>query len=96
MQHEDTLLSGEVFAEYHPVIAAPRALADDARFTPVKGEERNAVQKRVLVPLSDVVEHGETWRQTYGAVVRVPRLASVTHGKKNVLLSVIGELCFRE
>lgn len=43
MHHEDTLLSGEVFAEYHPVIAAPRALADDARFTPVKGEERDAV-----------------------------------------------------
>lgn len=43
MHHEDTLLSGEVFAEYHPVIAAPCTLADDARFTPVKGEERDAV-----------------------------------------------------
>lgn len=43
MHHKDTLLSGEVFAEYHPVIAAPRALADDARFTSVKGEERDAV-----------------------------------------------------
>ena len=60
MYHEDTLLSGEVLAEYHPVIAAPCALADDTRFTPVKSEERNAVQKRVLEPLADVVEHGKT------------------------------------
>ncbi len=96
LQHDDALLFGNSLVEASPVATAPELLGNDVCLLAVPCEERYAVQEGMKVPFTNVIEHGQSVRETYCLVVCVASCTGVTKGEEHVLLWIVGERTTRE
>ena len=71
------LLFGYSLVEASPVATAPELLGNDVCLLTVPCEERYAVQEGMKVPFTNVIEHGQSVRETYCLVVCVASCTGV-------------------